>query len=181
MKHLINYGTVEPLLFNGRIISITLKLSGGKSILFKDSYLLIPNSLRSLCKIFKVANPKSYFPFKLNDIFHAPEVGGALPAMHYWTITFEEYERLIKRFLKRTWSFKEESVKYCTLDCVALDQVLTKFNEYIFEHFSIDVHKTLTLPALAMKIFKAKFMPDNTLFQISGEVERAISRIVVLC
>lgn len=170
MKHLLSYGMIDPLLFNGRIMSITLKLAGGKTILFKDSYLLIPSSLRKLCNIFKVLNPKTLFPFKLNDIFYK----GALPAMHYWDTTLDEYESLIKKFTFKTWSFKSESIRYCIIDCLALHQVLTKFNEYIFEHFSLNVHNTLTLPALAMRIFKSSFMPDNTLFQISGDVEKAI-------
>jgi hypothetical protein len=170
MKHLLRYGEVQPLLFNGKIMSITLKLGGGKSVLFKDSYLLIPHSLRDLCKIFQVANPKTYFPFKLNDILYK----GAIPAYHYWDITFEEYENLVRRFFNRTWSFQTESVNYCIQDCLALHQVHTQFNVYVFEHFSVNVHTLLTLPALAMRIFKANFMPDNTLFQINGDVEVAI-------
>lgn len=170
MKHLVAYGEVQPLLFNGRVISITLKLLGGRTILFKDSYLLIPSSLRSLCHIFKVASLKTYFPFKLNDIFYK----GAIPAYHYWDITFEEYENLVRRFFNRTWSFKTESVNYCIQDCVALHQVLTQFNRYVFEQFSINAHNLLTTPALAMRIFKAHFMPDNSLFQLSGDVEAAI-------
>lgn len=171
MKHLLAYGEVQPLLFNGRVISITLKLLGGRTILFKDSYLLIPSSLRSLCHIFKVATlNESYFPFKLNDILYK----GAIPAYHYWDITFEEYENLVRKFFNRTWSFKTESVNYCIQDCLALHQVLTQFNVYVFEHFSINAHNLLTTPALAMRIFKAHFMPDNSLFQLSGDVEAAI-------
>src|ERR1700722_11252863 len=41
LKHLLSYGKVEPLIFNGRLISINLKiLTGeykGKTIIFKDS------------------------------------------------------------------------------------------------------------------------------------------------
>ena len=166
MKHLLRYGEVKPLLFNGKIMSITLQLGGGKSILFKDSYLLIPHSLRDLCRIFQVANPKTYFPFKLSDIFYK----GALPAISYWNISIVDYENLVNKFSNKVWSFREESIKYCTQDCVALHQVLTQFNRYVFEQFSINAHNLLTTPALAMKIFKAHFMPENTLFQLSGDV-----------
>ena len=31
-----------------------------------------------------------------------------------------------------------------------------------------------TLPSLAMRIFKAKFMPDNTIYQLNGQVEQDI-------
>jgi len=53
MKHLLKYGKLEPLLFNGKLMSIKIKLNvdgyKGKTIIFKDSYLLLPQSLRSLC------------------------------------------------------------------------------------------------------------------------------------
>jgi hypothetical protein len=46
MKHLLSYGKVEPLLFNGKIISIKAKLNligyTNKTIIFKDSMLLLP-------------------------------------------------------------------------------------------------------------------------------------------
>lgn len=69
MKHLLNYGKVEPLLFNGKLISIKVKVigpkNGIKTIIFKDSYLLLPLSLRMLCKAFNIEIPKGHFPFKL--------------------------------------------------------------------------------------------------------------------
>jgi hypothetical protein len=55
LKHLIQFGNVEPLLFNGKLITIKLKFMvdaanelskfNGKTIIFKDSLLLLPVSL----------------------------------------------------------------------------------------------------------------------------------------
>jgi hypothetical protein len=70
--------------------------------------------------------------------------------------------------------FKVESTKYCKLDCKCLFEILTKFNELIFNEFSINVHKILTLPALSMRIYKSKFMPKGMIFQLHGIVERNI-------
>jgi len=42
MKHLLSHGKVKPLLFNGKLISIQVKVLGSKTIVFKDSYLLLP-------------------------------------------------------------------------------------------------------------------------------------------
>ena len=36
------------------------------------------------------------------------------------------------------------------------------------------MHSVLTLPSLAMKIFKVHYMPNNTIFQILGQVEKDI-------
>jgi hypothetical protein len=45
MRHLMPYGEVEPLLFNNKLKCITLKTSTGRTIEFKDSYLLLTESL----------------------------------------------------------------------------------------------------------------------------------------
>lgn len=33
----------------------------------------------------------------------------------------------------RMWNFQNESIKYCKLDCETLHQILTLFNDLIFE------------------------------------------------
>ena len=171
MKHLLAHGKVEPLLFNGKLMSINLKTSSGKTVIFKDSYLLLPQSLRKLCEAFNIATPKGYFPFVLTDIFYI----GILPKINYWgNIPLSAYTQLINKFNRKVWSFKEESIKYCQLDCLSLHKVLTQFNELIFSEFKLNVHKPLTLPALAMKIYKTNFMPKDLLYQIPAEVDQNI-------
>jgi hypothetical protein len=57
--------TINPIIQNGKIISINA-IYGRNSeyqIQFKDSYLLLPNSLMSLGKAFGVSCVKSMFPF----------------------------------------------------------------------------------------------------------------------
>ena len=171
MKHLLAHGKVEPLLFNGKLMSINLKTSSGKTVIFKDSYLLLPQSLRKLCEAFNIATPKGYFPFDLTDIFYI----GILPKINYWgNIPLSAYTQLINKFNRKVWSFKEESIKYCQLDCLSLHKVLTQFNELIFSEFKLNVHKPLTLPALAMKIYKSNFMPKDSIYQLTGDVEQNI-------
>lgn len=80
----------------------------------------------------------------------------------------------MKEFTGKTWDFKEESTKYCKLDCKALHEVLSKFNELVFEEFKVNMTSCLTLPSLAMKIYKTHYMPKDKIYQILGEVERAI-------
>lgn len=172
LRHLIQFGKVEPILFNGRLISIKVKLSvkghKNKTIIFKDSYLLLPLSLRNLCKAFNVLVPKGYFPFKLNNIFYT----GVLPKIELWTgIPLGVYNSFAAEYKNTFWSFKDESIKYCKLDCQSLHQVITLFNELIFNHFQVNIHSVLTLPALAMRIFKSHFMPKDSIYQILGKAE----------
>jgi len=169
MRYLLSYGKVIPLLRNGQIFSIELKLNidgfKDKTIIFKDSYLLLPLSLRSLCSAFNVSLPKGYFPFKLTNIFYK----GLLPLIEYWTdISKNEYDKLLFEYPGAKWSFKDEAIKYCKLDCQCLFDVLVKFNELIFNEFKVNINASLTLPALAMRIYKSQFMPKNTIYQILG-------------
>jgi len=69
------------------------------------------------------------------------------------------------------WNFQLEAIKYCKLDCKTLHDILTKFNELIFNEFKVNVHKPLTLPALAMRIYKTQYMPADTIYQLLGKPE----------
>ena len=62
------------------------------------------------------------------------------------------------------------------MDCLALHEVITKFNELIFSEFSINVHKILTLSSLAMKIFKTHYMKKDTIYQLLGSIESNIRK-----
>lgn len=180
LKYLINFGgaKVEPLLFNGKIISIKFIIKDAKqktrTIIFKDSYLLLPNNLRDLCKSFGVTTLKSHFPFNLSDINYV----GEFPKYEYWSnLSQSEYndlQRQSKYINGGTWSFKVEAIKYCELDCLCLYEVLEKFNELVFIKFKVNIHASLTLPSLAMRIFKSHYMKKDTIYQILGGVERDI-------
>jgi hypothetical protein len=177
LKQLLSYGKVEPLLFNGRLMSIKVTIKGSnksenKVIIFKDSYLLLPLALRKLCSAFKLSVPKGYFPFKLTQIYYT----GVLPKLEYWTgISIGEYKSLVSEYKgKKMWSFQQEAIKYCKLDCQTLHEIIIKFNELIYNEFKVDAHKALTLPALAMRIYKTHYMPENTIYQLLGKAEHNI-------
>jgi hypothetical protein len=93
---------------------------------------------------------KSIFPFKLNDLNYM----GLVPEFSLFEgITLDEYENYKAQYnfanpaflLKKrqslpqagVWDFKEEAPKYCTIDCIALYQILSKFNQLIFDYFQI--------------------------------------------
>jgi hypothetical protein len=165
---------LKHLLFNGKLISIKIKIlseGNSKTILFKDSYLLLPLSLRKLCTAFNIPIPKGYFPFKLTNIFYT----GVLPKFEYWTgVTISEYGLIKTNFGVKMWSFKDEAIKYCKLDCQTLHEILTKFNELIFNEFKVNIHIPLTLPSLAMRIYKTHYMPDASIYQLLGTQEENI-------
>nr|AQU12774.1 DNA polymerase [Thelephora ganbajun] len=173
MNHLLTFGKVKPLIHNGKLISIKLivEIKGHKNkrIIFKDSFLMLPLSLRELCNSFNVENPKGVFPFLLNDLTYK----GQFPEYKFFSsISLTEYLNLKNQYSKKIWSFKNEAIKYCELDCVSLHQIISKFSILIYNTFKVDaIKKALTLPSLAMRIWKTFFMPKDTVFSISGQPE----------
>ena len=170
LKHLFQFGRVEPLIYNGKLISVKL-IVNKKTIIFKDSMLMLPQSLSELCKSFNLEQNKGIFPFNLTDIYYT----GSFPEFNYWTdIGFFEHEEMAKAFKGKTWSFEYEAIKYCKLDCLVLHQILSKFNELIFNKWQININSALTLPSLAMRIYKTHYLPKNTVYQLSGQIESDI-------
>jgi hypothetical protein len=171
LNHLLPFGKVEPIIYNSKLIAIKVRLINGKTVTFKDSYLLLPSSIRKLCKAFKIEESKGLFPFSLRNIFYK----GIFPAYKYWTgITLEQYLDMKMEWKGKTWSFKDEAIKYCNLDCKCLFEILVKFNDLIYNQFSVSIHNSLTLPSLSMRIYKSKFMPQNTIYQLTPNIDRDI-------
>nr|YP_009487201.1 hypothetical protein [Russula abietina]AWB36103.1 hypothetical protein [Russula abietina] len=175
LKYLIQVGKIEPIIHNNKIISIKLKYGQKEeySIEFKDSYLTLLASLDKLTKGFGVEVKKSIFPhlFVNWDSFNYE---GEVPSINYFfKINFTDYENYVCSFNKN-WNLKNEAIKYCNIDCVSLYQVIEKFNHLVFELFSINIHKFLTLPSLAFAVFRTKFMEFKNIPQLKGKVEKDI-------
>jgi hypothetical protein len=69
---------------------------------------------------------------------------------------------------------KNESIKYCNLDCISLHQILFKFNELIFNLFSKNIHHYPTLPSLAFAIFRSNFMKEENIPQLTDKIAKDI-------
>ena len=116
---------------------------------------------------------KGHFPFLFKDINYI----GTLPGIDFWTdITYLEYNAIYAKYKHQLWSFRNEAIKYCKLDCMSLYAVIVKFNKLIFSEFKVNIHSSLTLSSLAMRIYKTQYMPNNTIYQILGSVRRDIKK-----
>ena len=156
LKHLAQLGFFDPVVHKGRIIKCGFTLyETGITVTFMDSYLLLTSSLRKLCKSFSVKTTKSFFPFLLQDINYK----GIVPDINLFNgINTEEFENYLIEFKDKIWNFKEESVKYCNLDCISLFEILEKFSQIIFNKFQLNITKYPTLPSLAFAIFKTHYL-----------------------
>lgn len=129
IKHLSKLGLTNPIINDGKIISLGLTTFNRIHLTFKDSLLLIPGSLRKLCDSFSIPMKKGIFPYLFTDINYV----GNVPDFKYFIgVSLNDYNEYKKIFTYKTWSFKEEAKIYCELDCTSLYYILTKFNKLVF-------------------------------------------------
>ena len=171
LKILANLGECQPIIHNDKIISITFWLSD-YVVTFRDSNQLLPDSLRSLGLCFGVNTQKSIFPYSFVNEANLDYIG-TIPEFKYFDgISSIDYNCYIENY--NIWSMRDESIRYCEIDCISLYQVIIKFNELIFELFNINIHKYPTLSSLAFAIFRTLFIENNTIPQLSGQVAKDI-------
>jgi hypothetical protein len=174
VRYLAPLGLVDPIIHKGKIISCKFKLyESNYSVTFMDSYLLLPHSLNKLSKSFNIESPKSMFPVLFNELNYQ----GIVPNIEYFNnISLEDYSKYKEQFVNKIWNFLEEAEKYCLLDCISLFQILNKFNQLIFDKFSINITKYPTIPSLAFNIFKTHYLKQDTIHQLSGDIANNIKK-----
>jgi len=173
IKYLAQLGYCDPIIHKGKIISCNFTShENGISITFMDSYLILPSSLKNLCKSFDVKDPKGIFPYNLYDINYSSKL---VPDFKYFSnITIDQYNAYKDSFKDKIWNFKQEAIKYCELDCISLHQILTKFNSLIFNKFKLNIVNFPTLPSLAFAIFRSKYMKILNIYQLTFKIDKDI-------
>jgi DNA polymerase type B, organellar and viral len=160
-----------PIIKDDKMIALTLKFSKNK-ITFHDSMLLLPSSLDKLSKAFNVVNKKVIFP--INWLLNNPNFSlgyiGAVPEIKYFKdISLIEYNNyVLERF--NMWNFRKELLNYNMVDCIALYEILIKFNQIIYEKFNLNAFNYPTLPSLAFAIYRSSFMSDYKIPKIGGKM-----------
>lgn len=168
IRILSNLGSkVRPIIRDGRIINIAVDFGVSKysktkyTLHFRDSYLLLPASLKDLAVNFNIGTNKGIYPY---SFVNNPDVKlnykGPIPEFKYYDgITIEQYNEIYKS--KYLFDLEYETKFYCELDCIVLYKVLKVFSKQIFELFSLDINKYPTLPSLAFAIYRSNFMKDD--------------------
>jgi len=65
---------------------------------------------------------------------------------------------------------KDESIKYCIQDCITLHQVLSQFNEIIFDKYQLNINSYPTLSSLAFGIYRTHFLKNFKIPLIAGQM-----------
>lgn len=174
-KILVNIGIVTPIINKGRFISMQFNYND-YVLHFKDSYLLLPASLKKLGLSFKIKQQKGFFPHLFvnkNDI--SLDYIGNIPNRDYFiNLSENDYNDYCLNY--NNWNLKSEAIKYCELDCISLYQILIKFNNIIFEKYNLNINNYPTLPSLAFAIFRAHYLLENTIIEISGKIYNDIKK-----
>lgn len=179
---LSKFAHISPTIRDGNLIQVRATVQKGKkkyTLIFRDSYMVLPESLDDLSKSFAIKDKKSIFPilfpnkkdFNFNYYGKVPEYK-FFPKAYTPKFTAEDYKKYCSKF--KRWSFKEELIKYCENDTIALYQILQSFAKNIFqsewgEHnikFNIDIFNYPTLPSIAFAIYRANFFIENTIPRI---------------
>jgi len=175
---LTDMGTkVQPLLRDGRYIDLRFNFANKYKLYFRDSLLLLPASLRHLAKEFDVEN-KGLFPYKfVNNSDISLDYKGAVPSIDYFEgLTLDEYNAYVRGYKDREWDLREETIKYCELDCVVLHQIISKFSDIIYKNFRIDLLRYPTLSSLAFAIYRTEFLNESQIPLIHGEIYEFIKK-----
>jgi hypothetical protein len=175
LKYLLKLVSIKPIIHSGKIISLTVNYgeNGQYKIEFRDSLLLLLSSLDSLSESFKVENKKSIFPHLFVNENNLNYIGNVPTFNNFMKVKKDQYNDYKSNF-NNNWNLKDEAIKYNGLDVISLYQVLTKFNNMIFDLFAKNIHFYPTLSSLAFSIYRSNFMVENTIPQITGEIEKNI-------
>ncbi len=159
---------------NTHLLEIKVVLEN-KRIYIRDSFRFLLNSLKNVGELFGVEIRKLYFPHSFVDSKNKLKYVGAIPSINYFNgITKEEYDNLC--FKGNTFNLKEELIDYLNNDCILLFQVMTSFTQHIFNKEKIDVGKSITLPSLAFKIFRANYLKQDNIARLTPNMDRFIRR-----
>jgi len=134
--------------------------------------LMLPSSLDKLSKAFNVNNKKILFPiyWLLNNPDFNVNYIGCVPDIKYFKdISIEDYNTYVNERGNK-WNLRNELLNYNIIDCIALYEILIKFNDLIYAKFSLNAFNYPTLPSLAFAIYRSSFMNDYKIPKIGGKM-----------
>ena len=152
---------VKPIFKDGGAISIVITNNKGVSLTFRDSFLILPFSLKTLAETFKT-NKKLIEPVLL-DVNLKDE------HKKYAQNDYSHYSKdilLVKDFEK----WKKLVIKYCENDCVTLHQILMENRNLVYNRWSLNIENYPTISSLSYAIYRSKYLIENMIPITSGKV-----------
>jgi len=138
-----------------------------------DSIQMLNGSLDSLCKSFNIVNQKGIFPHSFVNKDNLFYIGDTPSLIYFKNMPLSLYNKINTS----NWDLKSEALKYLHSDVLGLLEVMTKFNEKIYNLYSLNITNFVTAPKLAAAIFTSNFYKDSDdlkIKMIRGNVEKEI-------
>nr|CAA45364.2 putative DNA-polymerase, B-type [Morchella conica] len=177
LKIIYDNFVVKPLYKDRTILQLDMTLKTfetntkkckNKRMVLKDSYLLLPESLKRLGTNFNTNIQKGYFPYDfVNE--NRLEYIGEIPNYQYFKnqLTQTEYDEIKNSPDSSKRDLKKETIKYLEQDIKTLCEVLIKFSDEIWEERE-NITKCSSLSGLAYLIFKTNYIKDSKLSMVKG-------------
>ena len=165
---------IKPKWKDNKILSITI-LNTKNKCKFKilDSIQILNGSLDSLCKSFNIINQKGIFPHNFVNKDRLFYVGDTPDLIHFKYMPVNLYNKI----KSNNWDLKSEALIYLKKDIIGLLEVMVKFNEKIYNLYSLNITSYPTAAKLAVGIFTTNFFKnynDLKIKMIRGNVEADI-------
>ena len=185
MDVLSRLGDVKPL-YRDKFFEIIFKFKVNDknkreyTLTFYDSKLILPASLRELSKSFGVENKKDFFPYGFvnDESIFSIDYKGSVPEYKYFldTVSKKEYKEYCERYKGKLWNLRRELYLYCETDCIALHQIIVKFQKQIHSLLKIDITKYPTLSSIAFSGFRANFMQKDQIPKILSKLHYTLKQ-----
>ena len=124
---------------------------------FLDSLNILPGSLNTLTKDFKVKYLKGYFPYSFVNENNLTYIGETPKINYFNSITVSDYNKI---YSKDNWSLKEETIRYIKNDILGLLEILEKFKKYLHIEHNLEMTEGLTISRLALNKYLKYYLKD---------------------
>ena len=177
LKHMANLtSNIEIIMKDIKIISLKIKYGNNKyNLTFRDSFLLLPSSLKKLAKSFNVED-KLNFPFKILNNVELDYKGQVPEYTNFENLNYIEYLEYVKKYNNSSWVLREEIQKYCEQDVKTLYLIIDKFNRFIFNLFRINAINYPTISSLSFAIYRSIFLKETKIPILTGELYNFIKK-----
>lgn len=138
----------------------------GITFKFKDSFKLLPLGLDKLLKDFNIQIdglvgklPFNHSWMSASNIFYK----GTLPE---WLNHLEKQLISMNVIVNNEFSIQQYCYEYNKVDCIGLHELIYSFFHLLVKEFKIDFSYCVTLPQLAMEVFRSVFLKSNKLIRL---------------
>ena len=150
-----NIYRLVPIFRKNKVLRLTIyKSIDGKryKTSISDGLTLLNKGLAELAKSFEVQTQKGIFPYAFatkDNLFYK----GSFPGIECFNGISQESYNIIK---KEPYCFQSHTEEYLKADLNSLYEVVQKANRQFFRDFKVSMPNSLTISALALKIFIKK-------------------------